>query len=158
MLHDENRNKWVIRGQKVANLQPKTISPSSLLKNKLCSPDLCIALIVQTKHLKDNLPDALQSSWCNGMQQEVALKKKCRTASGSQESTCVPFLTHFYLWRHHSRLRVRSGRQTALLSSPGALMMLYNAEMDKRVSQPVHLPYLSWAPAHKCTCTEAVRV
>lgn len=76
MLHDENRNKRVIWGQKVAKLQPKTISSSSLLKNKLRSPDLCMALIVKTKHLKDNLPDALQSSWCNGMQQEVPLEKK----------------------------------------------------------------------------------
>lgn len=158
MLHGENWSKWVIRGQEVANLLPKTICSSSLLKNEPRLPDLSMALIVKIKHLRDNLPDALQSSWCNAMQQEVPLKKKRHTASGSQESTCVPFLTHSHPWRHCSRLRVRHGRQTALLSSPGALMMLYNTEMDKRVSQPVHLPYLSWAPAHKCTCTEAVRV
>lgn len=64
MLYDENQSKWVKRQKEVANLDaallPNSISPSSTFKEQ--TPDLCLAFTVKTKHLRDNLPNAPQSS------------------------------------------------------------------------------------------------
>lgn len=81
------------------------------------------------------------------MQQEVALggKKKCYTASRSQESTCVLFSTHFHpadILAAPQSSQGSAGKTDSLARARRALTVPYNTETDKRVSQPVCLPYL----------------